>query len=118
MGRFQKHIFVCVNERPKDHPKGCCLHKGSADVREKFKEELQKLGLAPIIRANNAGCLDACEHGVTVVIYPEGVWYGGVTVNDVEVIIQNHILQGKVVDRLLIKDPKYIINEHIEQIKR
>ena len=118
MGRFQKHIFVCINERPKDHPKGCCLHKGSAEVREKFKEELQKLGLAPIVRANNAGCLDACEYGVSVVVYPEGIWYGGVTVNDVEEIVQEHILNGKVVERLTIKNPKYTANATVEQIRR
>lgn len=118
MGRFQKHIFVCVNERPKEHPKGCCLHKGSAEVREKFKDELQKRGLASIVRANNAGCLDACEYGVSVVVYPEGVWYGGVQVNDVEEVIQEHILNGRIVERLTIKNSKYQTNATIEPIKQ
>ena len=118
MGRFEKHIFVCINERPKDHPKGCCLHKGSAEVRDKFKEELKKLGLAPIVRANNSGCLDACEYGVSVVVYPEGVWYGGVTVKDVDEIIQEHILKGNVVERLTIKNSKYATNATVEPVRR
>ena len=118
MGRFQKHIFICINERPKDHPKGCCLHKGSAEVREKFKKELQKLGLASMVRANNSGCLDACEFGASVVVYPEGVWYGGVTVNDVDVIIQEHILKGNIVERLMIKNFNYAAHATVEPVKR
>lgn len=107
MGRFQRHIFVCINERQKDHPKGCCLHKGSAEIRDAMKEELKKLGLSSIVRANNSGCLDACEFGPTVVIYPEGVWYGGVTKDDVKEIIHEHIVNGKIVERLLINSSKY-----------
>ena len=108
MGRFQKHIFICINERPKDHPKGCCFHKGSTEVREKFKTELGKLGLTSMVRANNSGCLDACEFGTSVVVYPEQIWYGGVTKNDVEEIIQNHIINNEPVERLLIKDKRFV----------
>jgi (2Fe-2S) ferredoxin len=118
MGRFQKHIFVCVNERLKDHPKGCCLHKGSAEVREAMKEELKKLGLRSIVRANNSGCLDACEFGPTIVVYPEGVWYGGVTKEDVHDIIHEHIINGKVVERLLIREPKFITATAVEPLKK
>ena len=118
MGRFQKHIFICINERQKDHPKGCCFHKGSAEVREKFKTELQKLGLTSMVRANNSGCLDACEFGPSVVVYPEGVWYGGVTVNDVDEIIQEHILKGNIVSRLTIKNSKYAAHATVEPVKR
>ncbi|MBI2429740.1 MAG: (2Fe-2S) ferredoxin domain-containing protein [Ignavibacteriales bacterium] len=107
MGRFQKHIFVCINERPENDPKGCCLLKGSVEIRDTFKNELKKLGISSTVRANNAGCLDACEFGPTIVIYPEGVWYGGVKKEDIQEIIQEHIIQGKVVERLLIKEPKY-----------
>lgn len=117
MGRFQKHIFVCINERPKDHPKGCCLHKGSSEIRDTLKEELKKHGLSSIVRANNAGCLDACEYGPTIVIYPEGVWYGNVRKEDVAEIVREHILQGKVVERLLIKNPKYQFDSNIQPVK-
>ncbi len=118
MGRFQKHIFVCTNERPKDHPKGCCLHKGSAEVLDTFKDELKKLGLSSMVRANAAGCLDACEYGATVVIYPEAVWYGTVTSADVSEIINEHILNGRVVERLKINDPKFDSNTAVGKIQR
>ncbi len=118
MGRFQKHIFVCINERPKDHPKGCCLHKGSAAIRDAMKDELKKLGISSLVRANTSGCLDSCEFGPTIVIYPEGVWYGGVTKDDIHDIIEQHILQGKVVERLQIKNAKYHSDTPVKPIQR
>ena len=107
MKRFEKHIFVCENKRPDGHPKGCCADKNSLEVRGLFKKRLKELGLNAQIRSNAAGCLDACEHGVTVLIYPEQVWYGGVTLNDVEEILQSHILKNVPVERLKIKDAKF-----------
>ena len=107
MKRFEKHIFVCENKRPQGHPKGCCADKNSPEVRALFKKRLKELGLNAQIRSNAAGCLDACEHGVTVLIYPEQVWYGGVTLNDVEEILQSHILKNVPVERLKIKDAKF-----------
>jgi (2Fe-2S) ferredoxin len=104
MKRFEKHIFVCENKRPEGHPKGCCSDKNSPAVRELFKKRLKELGLSPSVRANSAGCLDACEYGVTVVIYPEQIWYGGVTLNDVEEIIQQHIINNLPVERLKIQN--------------
>jgi (2Fe-2S) ferredoxin len=107
MSRYQRHVFVCINERPAGHPKGCCLEKGSANVRDQLKAELGKRGLAGIVRANNSGCLDACEHGVSMVIYPDAIWYGGVTVEDIPEIIDRTIVGGEVIQRLLIKDSRY-----------
>jgi (2Fe-2S) ferredoxin len=107
MGRYQRHVFVCINERPPGHPKGCCLLKGSAEVRDTVKSELAKRGLAGIVRANNSGCLDACEFGISMVIYPEGIWYGGVRKEDIPEIIERTILNGDVIERLLIKDKRY-----------
>ncbi len=107
MKRFEKHIFVCENKRPDGHPKGCCADKNSPEIRALFKKRLKELGLNAQIRSNAAGCLDACEHGVTVLIYPEQVWYGGVTLNDVEEILQTHILKNVPVERLKIKDAKF-----------
>jgi len=68
---------------------------------------LKELGLTTHVRANAAGCLDSCEHGITVVVYPEQIWYGGVTVNDVDEIIQKHISENKQVERLMIKDKRF-----------
>ena len=107
MSRYQRHIFVCTNRRPVGHPKGCCAEKGSEQVRAVFKAELKKRGLNALVRANTSGCLDACEFGVSIVVYPEGIWYGGVTVADVPEIIDQHIINGKVVERLLIHDPRF-----------
>jgi (2Fe-2S) ferredoxin len=107
MKRFGKHIFVCENKRPDEHPKGCCQDKGGIEVRTLFKKRLKELGLSPNVRANSAGCLDACEFGVTVLVYPEQIWYGGVKPDDVEEIIQSHILNNKPVERLFIKDKRF-----------
>jgi (2Fe-2S) ferredoxin len=107
MARFERHVFVCTNERPPGHPKGCCKEKGSPEVRDSLKAEIKRCGLSGIVRINTAGCLDACEFGVSMVVYPEGIWYGGVTQEDVEEIVERTILNGQVIERLLIKDPRY-----------
>jgi (2Fe-2S) ferredoxin len=105
---FQRHVFVCTNERAADNPRGCCKAKGSVDVRDRLKSELTKRGLSKAIRANNAGCLDQCEFGVTVVVYPEQVWYGGVTVEDIAEIVEKHLIGGEVVTRLLIPEQPHL----------
>jgi (2Fe-2S) ferredoxin len=102
--KFQRHVFVCINERAADHPKGCCKARGGVEVRDALKAELTKRGLSKQIRANNAGCLDQCEHGVAVVVYPEQVWYGGVTVDDVTEIVEKHLVGGEPVTRLLMPE--------------
>jgi len=107
MGRFERHVFVCTNVRPAGHPRGCCSEKGSEEVRAALKSEIRRLGASGIVRANASGCLDACEHGVSMVIYPEGIWYGRVTVNDVPQIVERTVLNGEVIERLLINDPRY-----------
>ncbi len=107
MSRYKRHVFVCVNERPPGHPKGCCHDRGSEEIRRILKSELGKRGLAGLVRANKSGCLDACEHGVTVVIYPEGIWYGKVTKDDIPEIIDRTIIGGEVIQRLLIPDARY-----------
>ena len=108
MPSFQRHVFVCINERSADHPKGCCKAKGGVEVRDKLKQELKLRGLSKIVRANNSGCLDQCEHGVTVVVYPEQVWYGHVTVDDVVEIIDKHLVGGEIVTRLLLPDQPHL----------
>jgi len=105
--RFDKHIFVCENKRPEGHPKGCCADKNSIEVRALFKKRLKELGLSHLVRANASGCLDACEYGVTVLVYPEQTWYGNVKLEDVEKILQQHIINDKPVERLKIKDKRF-----------
>ncbi len=101
---FQRHVFVCTNERTADHPRGSCKLKGSPEVRDALKAELKKRGISKVIRANNAGCLDQCEEGITIVVYPEQVWYGRVTLADVQEIVEKHLVGGEIVTRLLLAD--------------
>ena len=108
MPTFQRHVFVCVNERPADHPKGCCKQKGGEQVRDALKKKLGARGIKSEVRANNAGCLDQCEQGVTVVVYPEQVWYGHVTVDDLDELIEKHIVGGEVVERLMLPDQPHL----------
>lgn len=107
MKRYGKHIFICENKRPPEDPRGCCSDKGSIELRAKFKKRIKELGLKAEVRANASGCLDACEFGASVVVYPEQIWYGGVTLDDVEEIIQSHIINNKPVERLFISHPKF-----------
>jgi (2Fe-2S) ferredoxin len=101
--RFEKHVFICTNRREPGNPKGCCAEKGSEAVRDEFKRLLHERGLKGRIRANAAGCLDQCPRGVSVVVYPEQVWYGGVTVADVPEIVEQHLVGGVPVERLRMK---------------
>ena len=87
MAKFQRHLFICVNEREPDDPRGCCAARGGMEIAAAFKKALYSRGLKRIVRPNKAGCLDQCALGVTVVVYPEGVWYGHVTVDDVDEIV-------------------------------
>lgn len=102
MTRFEKHIFICENRREAGHPRGSCGEKNSSLLKEKFKNRIKELGLNYKVRANSAGCLDACEKGPVIVIYPEQIWYGNVSPDDVEEIIQSHIINNKPVERLQI----------------
>jgi (2Fe-2S) ferredoxin len=104
MPKFEKHIFVCINQRPAGHPRGSCDSSGTGELQWIFKQKLAARGLKHKIRANKAGCLDQCEHGPNVVVYPDAVWYGRVTAEDVDEIIESHILGGKPVERLITPD--------------
>ncbi len=104
MPAFTCHLFVCCNRREPGHSRGCCDPEGNETLRERFKQEFKRRGLGPLYRANKAGCLDQCELGPTVVIYPQGIWYGGVTLEDVPRIIDETILDGRVLKDLLIPD--------------
>ncbi|HZF75662.1 MAG TPA: (2Fe-2S) ferredoxin domain-containing protein [Acetobacteraceae bacterium] len=96
---FQAHIFVCCNRRPDDHRRGSCAAKGSDELRAYMKVRAKELGLQRV-RVNQAGCLDRCELGPTLVIYPDGVWYSPRTRDDIDAILQSHLVEGGRVPRL------------------
>jgi len=103
MATFKRHLFICVNERSPDDPRGACTARGGAEVAAAFKRGLHERGLKRIVRANKAGCLDQCALGPVCVVYPEGVWYGRVTPADVDEIIDEHIVGGRPVERLRLR---------------
>ena len=100
MPAYERHIFTCINRREPGSPKGCCADKGGETIAELLKIGLHKRGLKGRMRANKAGCLDQCAEGVTVVVYPEAVWYRRVTPEDVDEIIDKHLVGGEPVERL------------------
>lgn len=98
---YTRHIFCCTNERPEAHPRGCCKAKGSVRLRNYMKARVKELGLAGV-RVNIAGCLDRCELGPNMVIYPEGVWYTYHSMADIDEILETHVIGGGRVERLLL----------------
>ncbi|MBI1948933.1 MAG: (2Fe-2S) ferredoxin domain-containing protein [Deltaproteobacteria bacterium] len=105
MPRFDHHVFVCTNERAAEDPKGSCARKGSGALQQHLKERCHQLGLKGRVRINNAGCLDACALGPSVVVYgaadpPEGVWYTLRTIEEVDRVIDQHLVGGRVVEEL------------------
>ncbi len=96
---FDAHIFVCCNRRPDGHQRGSCAARGSEALRDYMKARVKEAGV-PHARVNQAGCLDRCEEGPCVVIYPAGVWYRIETRADVDRIIADHLLDGRRVEDL------------------
>jgi len=104
MPGFTHHIFICGNIRKPGHRRGCCDPTGDQELRSAFKKALKQAGLAGQVRANHAGCLDQCEHGPTVVIYPQNIWYGQVTPEEVPRIVSETIQGGRVLEDLRIPE--------------
>ena len=96
---YEKHLFICTHERPNSDKKSCGESVGLALVGE-FKRLIKNAKLLIKIRAQKAGCLDICDHGPMVVVYPEGVFYKNVQLADVEKIVTNHLINGNVVKEL------------------
>jgi (2Fe-2S) ferredoxin len=103
MPKFERHLFICVNERDPAKQRACCANAGAAEVASALKKAAYDRGLKRIVRVNKSGCLDQCELGVCCVVYPEAVWYGGVTAADAEEIVEQHLVGGKPVERLVIE---------------
>ncbi len=105
MGRFRYHLFACTNDRPAGHPRGSCIARGITPLLDELKE-LSLLSSVPgSLRINKCGCLDACEEGPVLAIYPDGVYYRVQSSDDVRRIVKEHLEQGKIVSDLQIPNP-------------
>lgn len=102
MSYFSQHLFFCTNQR--DQGRQCCNQCGAQAARDYVKQRCKALGISGPgkVRINNAGCLDRCELGPVLVVYPEGVWYTYVDNDDLDEIIERHLVGGEVVERLLL----------------
>ena len=85
---YKQHVFVCTNKRPDGHERGCCVDRGAGAIREHLKKRCAELNIDNI-RVNSAGCLDRCEQGAAVVVYPQGEWYSLNTQEDAELLAQS-----------------------------
>lgn len=98
---YERHIFFCLNERT--NGEACCAQFQAQAAFDRCKQQVKTAGLAGPgkVRVNKAGCLDRCAAGPVAVVYPEAVWYSFVDVQDIDEIVESHLKNGKVVERLL-----------------
>jgi (2Fe-2S) ferredoxin len=104
---YDRHIFLCNNVRPEGHPRGCCMARAEAaggfdKLRGYAREKARQMGIQNV-RFNAAGCLDRCEFGPNLVIYPEGVWYHFDSQADIDEILETHLKNGGRVERLMLQ---------------
>lgn len=102
MPRPTKHVFVCTQQRPPDHPRGSCAPQGGGEVFDAFLTELQRRNLFGGLQITATGCLGPCTAGPSVLVYPEGVMYGGVRKADVAEILERHLLGDEPLERLQV----------------
>ena len=102
MVEIKKHIFICTSCRINGQQKGLCYSKASVDILQKFMELIEENDLSGDVMVNNTGCFGICDKGPIAVVYPEGVWYGDLSEDDVDKIVEQHLLQGNPVEELRI----------------
>lgn len=100
MSLYHKHVFICENIRDDTDERGSCGQKGSSNFRETLKNEIKQRGFNRKIRINKAGCLGSCKQGISMVIYPQGIWYGKLTIADIPEIIEKTLLKDEIIQRL------------------
>jgi (2Fe-2S) ferredoxin len=102
MSYYKHHVFFCLNQR--DPPEACCANHDAEGMRAYAKSRIKELGLSGEgrIRINTAGCLDRCEEGPVIVVYPDETWYTYVDKHDIDEIIEEHLVHGRIVERLKI----------------
>jgi (2Fe-2S) ferredoxin len=101
---YDKHVFVCTNQRGPDAPRISCGEAQGLELIAEFKKQINDKKLPIKVRAQKCGCLDICEKGPSVVIYPDGVFYGKVKKEDVAEIVESHIENNIPLERLIVKE--------------
>jgi (2Fe-2S) ferredoxin len=101
---YDVHVFCCTNQRPTTHRRGCCGSKNAEVLCNYMCRRAMVTAAQQNIRINLSGCLNLCEYGPAMVIYPEGVWYHYETEADIEEIMERHVKRGERVERLIIRD--------------
>lgn len=109
----RKFVFVCVNKRPDGHPRGCCIERGSGDLFNAFRAATGRHRLDDV-KIVISGCMEGCMVGPTVMVAPDNVWYGGVTVDDVELIVEQHLIGDEPVEWLRIGPEEFEIGPEEE----
>jgi (2Fe-2S) ferredoxin len=102
MSFYKRHVFFCCNQR--EPPEACCNNHHALEMQGYAKQRIKELDLAGKgkVRINKAGCLDRCAEGPVIVVYPDAVWYTYVDRQDIDEIIDEHIVHGRIVKRLTI----------------
>jgi len=103
MSFYDKHVFFCVHQR--DNGEDCCGNRNAQEARDYVKNKVKELGVSSRhnrIRINNSGCVDRCDEGPVIVVYPEGIWYTYVDESDLDEIVEEHLKNGRIVGRLKI----------------
>lgn len=102
MSYYKYHVFFCTNERTDG--RNCCHQYQAQEMRDYAKGRCKQLDLAGKggVRVNTAGCMDRCDEGPVIAVYPQGVWYTYVDQEDIEEIVQEHLVNGRIVERLLL----------------
>ena len=100
--KFEKHIFICTNDRGvNNNARQSCGNSGGLDIRKEFVKLINESGLKGKVRANKSGCLDICEKGPAVVIYPNAFWYLGIKIRDVKKIFKHSVIGNNPVPELI-----------------
>jgi (2Fe-2S) ferredoxin len=104
MPKPERHVLVCTNTRPPGNPKGSCGEKGSEALFDALKARVREVGLASRVIVNRTSCLKHCSRGITVAVQPDNVWYGGISPADLTALCEDHLRDGRPLERLFMPD--------------
>ncbi len=104
---YDFHVFICQNHRPDNIVKGCCRSKGSDKLLDHMKMLIKNLAVSNSL-VTKSGCLNQCDRGIALVIYPQNVWYSVKSIDDISEIVESHIQNNKIVNKLLMEEKNIV----------